>query len=161
MRFAAKAFSLIELLIVITMLAILAAIAVPHMMDASEDARESALETDLQMLRRQIQMYRMQHGDRGPHLDANGKLDTANFVARLTGRTRPDGTLDASGTCGPYMKTWPTNPFCSEAVAGLIKFGTDQKPPRTGGSGWYYNTKTCIISPNSKTGAKQFDPGGS
>ncbi|HUU22644.1 MAG TPA: prepilin-type N-terminal cleavage/methylation domain-containing protein, partial [Phycisphaerae bacterium] len=41
-------FSLVELLIVIVMLGIVAVIAVPKLLDASEDARESALGTDLQ-----------------------------------------------------------------------------------------------------------------
>jgi len=153
-----RGFSLVELLIVVTMLAIIAAIAVPQFLDASEDARESALATDLQMLRRQAQVYKMQHGGRGPHLDENDQLDKDNLSARLTGRTTPEGKLDANGTYGPYMKQWPINPFCTGATAGQVVFGTDTSPPRDGSAGWYYNTKTCVISPNSEKGGKAFDP---
>jgi general secretion pathway protein G len=65
----AKGFSLIEILIVMTILAIMAAIAVPRLVDASTETKESALETDLQTLRRQVLVYRMQHSENGPHLD--------------------------------------------------------------------------------------------
>ena len=155
-----EAFSLVELLIVLMILAILAAIAVPKLVDASDDARESALATDLQMLRRQIQAYKMQHGDRGPHLNEGGSADHDNLVPRMLGRTETDGKLSASGTCGPYIKEWPTNPFCGEATAGDVTFGTDTAPPRDDSTGWYYNTDTCMISPNTQKGATEFDPDG-
>ena len=151
-------FSLIELLIVVTMLLLVAAIAVPRLLDASEDARQAALATDLQMLRRQIRMYKAQHRDRGPHLDENGGLDKDNLPVRMTGRTTVGGKLDQNGSCGPYMKAWPTNPFCADEVAGDIEFGTTTLPPRTGNTGWYYNTNTCIISPNSRKGGEKLEP---
>ena len=155
-----RGFSIIEILIVVTIIAIIAAIAVPRLVDASQDARESALGTDLQMLRRQIRLYKEQHNNRGPHLDENGNPDTPNLVARMLGRTDPKGKLTTTGGFGPYMKTWPTNPYCAAAVASDIKFGTNAVPPRDGTSGWYYSTETCIVSPNSKTGGMEYDPPG-
>ncbi len=154
-----QGFSLLEILIVVTMLAIIAAMVVPRFMDASNTARDSALETDLQMLRRQIQLYRLQHGGKGPHLDSAGKLDTGNLVTRLTGRTNAAGDLDAAGSCGPYMNEWPTNPYAASGVAEDVAFGTSETPPRDGKTGWYYCTATCLISPNTAIGAKQFDAG--
>lgn len=153
-----KGFTLVELLIVITMLAVIAAIAVPRFLDASEDARESALGTDLQMLRRQIHLYKMQHIGRGPHLNESGSLDTGNLVARIIGKTDITGKLDANGGFGPYAKMWPTNPWAADAVAGDISFGTDAAPPRNDATGWYYNTDTGIISANSDKGALDLDP---
>jgi hypothetical protein len=76
----------------------------------------------------------------------------------MTGRTAADGKLDSTGSCGPYMKEWPKNPFCAEDIAGDIEFGTATLPPRNGNTGWYYNTNTCMISPNSLKGGKDFDP---
>jgi prepilin-type N-terminal cleavage/methylation domain-containing protein len=152
-------FTLIEIMIVIMLLAIFAAMIVPRIVDATEDARESALETDLQMIRRQIVVYKAQHMGKGPHLDAGGNLDKANLPARLTGRTNPDGTIAPNGSCGPYMKVWPINPLISSAeLAGTVLFGTDTSPPRDSTSGWYYNTDTCVISPNSTTGGEKLDP---
>jgi len=151
-------FSLIEILIVIMLLAILAAIVVPRMVDAQGDARESAIETDIQMMRRQILVYRAQHIGKGPHLDASGNLDGNNLPARLTGKTDPDGMINAGGSCGPYMKQWPANPYSSSAVAGKVSFGTDTSPPRDGTTGWYYNINTCAISANSAEGGEKLDP---
>ena len=150
-------FSLVEILIVLTILAILAAIAVPRLVDASVDTKESALSTDLQMLRRQILVYKMQHRDNGPHLDQSGNVDKANLTARMTGRTDDTGKINPAGTCGPYMKAWPVNPFCPADVAGAVTFGTDTATPRNGATGWYYNITTCVISPNSQQGAKALD----
>jgi prepilin-type N-terminal cleavage/methylation domain-containing protein len=150
-------FSLVEILIVLTIMAIIAAIAVPRLVEASVDTKESALSTDLQMLRRQILVYKMQHRDIGPHLDQNGALDKANLPARLIGRTDDKGKINPAGSCGPYMKAWPQNPFCPADVAGTVTFGTDTAAPRNGATGWYYNITTCIISPNSQEGAKALD----
>jgi len=152
-------FTLIEIMIVIMLLAILAAMVVPRVIDAQTDACASALETDIQMLRQQIIVYKAQHGGNGPHLDADGNLDKANFSARLTGKTNPNGTIAPNGSCGPYMIKWPTNPFItSDAAAGTVLFGTDTSAPRNSTSGWYYNTDTCLISPNSATGGEKLDP---
>jgi general secretion pathway protein G len=150
-------FSLVEILIVLTIMAIMAAIAVPRLVDASQSTKESALSTDLQTLRRQILVYKMQHYDNGPHLDELGKLDKVKLTARLTGRTDPTGKINPSGNCGPYMKTWPQNPFCTSEVAGTITFGTDAAPPRSGATGWYYNITTSVMSANSQQGAKTLD----
>ncbi len=151
-------FTLIEIMIVIIMLAILAAMILPRMVGAQDDARESAIETDIQMVRRQILVYRAQHVGKGPHLDASGNFDHNNLPARLTGKTDTDGTFNASGVCGPYMQEWPTNPYSSSAVAGKLFFGTDAAPPRNGTAGWYYNTNTCEISANSAKGGEELDP---
>lgn len=152
-------FSLIEILIVVMLLAIVSAITIPRFVDAGDDARESAIETDIQMMRRQIMVYMAQHNGKGPHLDELGNTDAANLAARLTGKTDADGKLNPSGPYGPYMTEWPVNPFiASDATAGTVKFGTAATPPRDGATGWYYNTDTCLISANSPVGGKSLDP---
>ena len=57
-----KAFTLIEILIVVVILGILAAVVVPQFTNASEDANDAAVRTQLQTLRGQIELYRMQIG---------------------------------------------------------------------------------------------------
>ena len=150
-------FTIVEILIVVAILAIVAMIAIPQWSRASADARESALGTDLQTVRKQIELYRAQHAGRPPDLDETGKSDTANFIARLMGKTDAQGKL-GGGTLGPYLLEWPTNGFADSAVAGLVKFGTDSAPPRDGSTGWYYSTSIGMFSANSKTGGTSFDP---
>ena len=133
------AFTLVEVLIVVMLLGILAMIILPYVTEASGDAREAALATDLATARKQILLYKAQHNDRSPAMNASGSLDTANFVARMTGRTTPDGKLDAGGSCGPYMTEWPANPYCDDAIAREILFAQDENAPRNGKTGWYYS----------------------
>ena len=106
-------FTLVEILIVVIILGILAAIVIPQFTEASNDARESALASDLQTVRSQLELYKVQHLERYPNINAAGVADAsvANFLARLTGRTLLTGAIDAGGPFGPYLQKFPTNPF--------------------------------------------------
>lgn len=117
-----------------------AALIMPQMMYPSGDARESALVSDLQTLRSQLELYKVQHLERYPDVDEHGRQDTANFVARLTGRTDQEGRLDPEGAFGPYLMQFPTNPFVRRK-AGQVSFGA-APPPGDGTTGWYYDTQT-------------------
>ena len=151
-------FTLVEILIIVTILAILAMIVIPKWDEATDDARESALAADLQTARRQIQLYTAQHNDRRPEFNESGSVDTANFIARMTGRTDLSGKLNPSGQCGPYLTDWPANPYLSGDSAKLIQFHSNYKPPRHALTGWYYSLTTGILYANSTTGAIAFDP---
>src|SRR5215213_7262621 len=59
-------FTLIEILIVVTILGILAAIVVPELSSASRQAREGVMKDDLRFMREQITRYRIQHDDVPP-----------------------------------------------------------------------------------------------
>ena len=55
-----RAFTLIEILIVVVILGILAAIVIPQFTDASQQAMESSVVTQLQTLRSQIELHDIQ-----------------------------------------------------------------------------------------------------
>src|SRR5690348_12902761 len=59
-------FTLIEILIVVTILGILAAIVVPELSSASRQAREGVMKDDLRFMREQVTRYRIQHDDVPP-----------------------------------------------------------------------------------------------
>src|SRR6202012_2734477 len=63
-----KGFTLIEILIVVIILGILAAIVIPQFSNASTSAKSSNLASQLQTLRSQIQLYKLQHNDVIPKL---------------------------------------------------------------------------------------------
>ena len=157
MRGRRPGFTLVELLIVFAILAILAMIVIPQWSKASADARESALGTDLQTVRKQIDLYCQQHAGRSPDLDEQGKSNTVNFTARLMGRTDALGKL-GGGNLGPYLIEWPANGFADSAVGERVKFGVKSAPPRDGSTGWYYSTSSRVFSANSKEGGVSFDP---
>jgi general secretion pathway protein G len=53
---------LIEILIVVVILGILAAIVIPQFSEASDDANESAIKSTLQTVRAQIELYKFKEG---------------------------------------------------------------------------------------------------
>ena len=55
-----KAFTLIEILIVVVILGILAAIVIPQFTDASDQANVASIKSQLQTLRSQIELFRVQ-----------------------------------------------------------------------------------------------------
>ena len=70
---APRGFTLVEILIVVIILGILAAIVIPQFTNASQNARESSLQSTLQTLRSQIQLYKLQHGDYAARLVTVGR----------------------------------------------------------------------------------------
>ena len=105
-------FTLVEILIVVVILGILAAIVIPQFSQASSEARESSLKSNLQAIRSQIELYRIQHNDLLP-------TDAAELTSALTTKTDIDGILWVSGVgYGPYMKDIPINPFTQANVVG-------------------------------------------
>ncbi len=100
---ARSGFTLVEILIVVIILGILAAIVIPEFTDASTQARESSLRSNLQTIRSQIELYQIQHND-----DLPG-AGTATFVEAMTGQTDVAGAIGTD--FGPYVQQMPTNPF--------------------------------------------------
>src|SRR5688500_20176984 len=58
-----KGFTLIEILIVVIILGILAAIVIPQFTNASKEAKQSSLVTQVQSMRSQIALFKLQHND--------------------------------------------------------------------------------------------------
>ena len=104
-----RAFTLVEVLIVVIVLGILAAIVIPQFSEASTDAKTSALTTNLATIRGQIQLYKLQHNDTFPTFAA--------FVNQMTQYTDIAGaaqaTKDATHNLGPYLLSIPNTPFTS------------------------------------------------
>ena len=129
-------FTLVEILIVVVILGILAAIVIPQFTEASTEAKESRLLSDLQSMRSQIELYKIQHNDEMP---GSG---TASFEDAMTKYTDVDGALAAvqapgAGVYGPYIQKIPTNPWNDldtvDTAGGVL--GDDSH-------GWAFNTTT-------------------
>jgi len=149
---ANRGFTLVEVIIVVLILSIVAVAVVPKFTNAASDARETALASNLAMLRRQIEIYKCEHLGRGPQLKEDGKPDPAKFVPRLTSRTDVTGKLNPAGECGPYMMEWPANPYAKASEAEKIKFGGDPVPPRDDSTGWYFSVTAETIHINTSEG---------
>ncbi len=121
---AKSGFTLVEILIVVVILGILAAIVIPQFTDASTEAKTSSLCADIQTMRSQIELYKIQHTDSLPPTDT-----FANFEAAMT-------TKGADGR-GPYMQKIPTNPFNN---LNTIRFEIGVGTAGAGTHGWVLNT---------------------
>ena len=95
---ARKAFTLIEILIVVVILGILAAVVIPQFTNAAEDANNAGVRTQLQTLRSQVELYRAENQGSDPGLAASGWTDMIN---------------------GGYLPGPPKNP-----LTGTSNFGT-------------------------------------
>ena len=119
---AKSGFTLVEILIVVVILGILAAIVIPQFTGASTEAKESALVSNLQSIRSQIELYKIQHNDELPGVQQAGAACTGtDFETAMTTKTDQDGV--AGGRFGPYMQKIPVNSF-STAAAGENSIGT-------------------------------------
>jgi general secretion pathway protein G len=128
-------FTLVEILIVVIILGILAAIVIPQFTQASNDARVSSVGSDVQTVRSQLELYKLQHGDRTAHADAV-TLGTSIW-AQLT--TKTDSTGAAGGNLGPYLQKAPANPFVPDA-AGNPDTTVTAAAADPGAGGWWYDT---------------------
>jgi general secretion pathway protein G len=148
-----SAFTLVEILIVVIILGILAAIVVPQFSEASLDTSMSAAQSNQALIQKQIDLYKAQHGGRGPDVSGKGKPDTKNFEARLLGSTDADGNLTATGKYGPYLSTWPANPMIADTdKADDVQFNGNPH----NNTGWYYISAYGIFLANDEANMKAF-----
>jgi len=89
-----RAFTLIEILIVVVILGILAAVVVPQFTNAADDANDAAVRTQLQTLRGQIELFRAQNS-------ADPNLLTTGWEDMIEGN---------------YLMSAPTNPLASSST---------------------------------------------
>ncbi len=144
----AKGFTLVEILIVVVILGILAAIVIPQFTEASTEAKESRLCTDLQTMRSQIELYKAQHNDLLPGVETAASIigsdGDATFLQALTGYTDVDGDVAAGpgpNIYGPYIQKIPVNAFND---LNTVSFNA-ATPADTAGSdlnGWNFDPAT-------------------
>lgn len=164
-------FTLVELLIVVIILAILAAIVVPQFSASTDDAKRASLQSTLAGIRSAIDLYYQQHGAYPGENDATGgaacvagtagigDASTAAeraeaFIDQLTKYTAANGTSCSQQNAGayslgPYLKkpTLPNDPFTGKgaALAELTVVNTGDLAMDAAGitaGGWRYDTKT-------------------
>ena len=130
-RQAKKGFTLVEILIVVVILGILAAIVIPQFTSASEAAKASSMVTQLQTLRSQLELYQVQHNSDYPLL---ATLQTG-VPDDWTGMTTQTDINGAAGTdFGPYLQQAPVNGFTN--ATNLAADNTQD---------WEYNEATGAI----------------
>lgn len=135
-----KAFTLIEILIVVVIMAILAATIIPQFSDSAADAEAATTEFNLHTLRSQIELFKAQHGGTPPALDA-----VADTIAELTTITTYKGQQ-----YGPYLTVIPEDSITegNGVYAGTAPI--DATDVTTDG-GWLYDANTGEVRINDAT----------
>jgi general secretion pathway protein G len=155
-----KGFTLVEILIVVIILGILAAIVIPQFTNASTDARRNSLTSQLQTVRSQLELYKLQHNDKLP--DFAGKE-----WGQMTAQTDVNGnTAAAVKDFGPYLQQQPVNPLNNnthiEPITGADPvFGTAGSPPAAPGTatGFVVNTDNGKVWATNQTATLYYDEG--
>ncbi|MEM9753497.1 MAG: prepilin-type N-terminal cleavage/methylation domain-containing protein [Planctomycetota bacterium] len=151
--YAKKGFTLVEILIVVVILGILAAIVIPQFTQASESARASSLKSQLQTIRSQLELYQVQHLGDYPTLANLQANDDA--WGNMTTLTNEDGTTTGTPELGPYLQKAPSNPFANSADStAVIALAADGSVSGAGATtAWAYNEtngEIKAIVPNAK-----------
>lgn len=162
------AFTLVEVLIVVVILGILAAIVLPQFSQASDDAKESALVQDLQTMRAQVELFKFHHGGTYPAdgADANAfweQMCKATKYDKLADTITVGAVGDADFPLGPYfLKDVPANPYNGgrgvQIVADVPGQTADETATVTVDSkeikvGWFFNPATGRLKANCEKDA--------
>lgn len=126
------AFTLVEVLIVVVIMAVLAATIIPQFSDSSKDAKISTAKFNLHTLRAQIQMYRTNHDGASP--------DAA--LLKLTQKTNAAGVQGTTTAhiYGPYLSDIPVNSL----TGGKVVAAPATVPPVAvvANADWLYDAAT-------------------
>jgi general secretion pathway protein G len=123
-----------ELIIVMVIIGVLAAIAIPRMGGGAENAKVQALQASLEEVRGRIEVYKAEH---------QGSIPGLQFVAQMTQYTDDQGktsdTPSPKFPYGPYLLVIPKNPYSGINTVRFLMFAGQTSGARATDYGWTYN----------------------
>ena len=139
-RWSRAAFTLIELLMVITAMTIIAGVIVPQVGSAIDEAKHATMLNQLHQLQLAIERYQIEHDGHAPDQLVNHSLP------QLISHTNAAGTVGAGGgfPLGPYVRNrLPMNPLNDSREV----FRSNSAPPANLANrvGWVYHPETGQI----------------
>ncbi len=126
-------FSYVEVLVMAVILGLVSRTIAPRFTEASAETKVSELIDGLEVMRAQLDLYRVQHGDCLPPADSFESFKTT--------------MIKKAGQYGPYIKKIPTNPFND---LNTVRF--DGEPAGANKAGWRLDTETGLFQADNDTG---------
>ena len=150
-----KAFTLVELILVVTILGILGALVIPTFRGHITLAKETAAKDNLKVFRSQIEIYKMNHNGVPPGYINGSEAPTAILALQFTATTTITGAVSPSTipagayVNGPYIKKLPENPYNKLSDIAYVAQGTAFSAAVDGtSSGWLYKKETAEFKIN-------------
>lgn len=138
-----RAFSLVELVLVVVIMGILGAIAVPRLSGLGRNADEVALAQNLSILSRAVELYKAEHLGTPP-----------TSAAQLLMYTDEDGNTKAAAghpfLYGPYLRKLPRLPVGSNR--GKTEIVSGGSPGDSDAAGWWIDPTTGDVRANAPDG---------
>jgi len=130
-----QAFSIVELIIVVAILGILAAMVMPQFQSHATQAKEAAAKDNLRVLRSAIELYAAKHTGVAPGYKDNDPTTTpsSDYFRRQT-------TVDSH-----YFVKMPLNPFNRLDTVKMIGISEGFPAEASGNFGWIYKPATETI----------------
>ena len=125
-------FTLVEILIVVSILGIMAAIVVPQYSSTTKEAQLTCLRSNLHAVRKQLELYKIHHNGIWPAAVGDAGTD---FARRMRTKTDSDGS--AGTQFGPYLERLPVNPYNRR---GTVRVGDAAAGANT--DGWRFDPLT-------------------
>ena len=150
-----NAFSLVEIILVVTILGILGAIILPGFQNHTAKAKESAVKSNLLTIRSQLEIYKLHHRGVPPGYVNSAGVPIETLVGQLTATSSATGAVSKSTVpvdpylYGPYLKKIPENPYNGLSSIAYVSAGTYFSAAADGtSSGWLYKKETSEFRVN-------------
>ncbi len=145
----ARAFTLVEVILVVSILGILAALVMPTFQGHVAEARVSAAKDTLRTMRTQIELYKMQHDGIPPGYISGSGAPIGVLGLQFTGTMAVTGAASVSTVpsdpylYGPYVRKLPENPYNNLTTIAYVAEAAAFASAVDDSTGWLYKKETA------------------
>lgn len=149
-----RAFTLVEVILVVSILGILAALVLPTFQGHAAEARVSAAKDTLRTMRTQIALYEMEHDGVPPGYVSGSEATIGTLQTQFVGTTALTGQASVSTVpagpyqYGPYVQKLPENPYNNLSTIAYVAEAADFASAADGSTGWLYKKETAEFKIN-------------